>query len=134
MRKLNFPRLWAAVSVLLMAFTLWMFLKPIDDDELVRLFSFANGDKLLHVLAFCGIVGWFASLLERKRWGSLLLCALLYGVLVEIAQWLMPFGRNADPFDVVADAAGMVLGLLAARSFGARWLDFIDAHLPGNQA
>lgn len=125
MRSLRLPRLWIAFSVLLMLFTLWMFLKPLSGG-LGSWLDFPNSDKVLHAGAFLGIVGWFGSLFEVRRWRAVALCALLYGVLIEIAQGLMPFGRDADVMDVLADSFGIVLGLLAARLFGALLLDWID--------
>lgn len=132
MRPLHHPRLWAAFSVLWMLFTVWMFLKPLSG-PVAGFLDFANSDKLLHMLAFFGIAGWFASWFERRHWIALTICALLYGVLIELAQGAMSYGRHADASDVAADAAGVVLGLLGAQLFGARLLDWLDGILPGTR-
>ncbi|MFN8892561.1 MAG: VanZ family protein [Betaproteobacteria bacterium] len=41
---------------------------------------------------------------------------LAYGVFIELVQSRIP-GRAASGWDVLADAAGIALGLLAARAF-----------------
>jgi VanZ family protein len=88
-----------------------------------------NADKLVHV-ALYGLLGGlcargFVRGTGRGAWAALGLAALLsalYGVTDELHQAFVP-GRNSDWRDVVADAAGSVLGaavvVLLARRRGA---------------
>lgn len=122
---MNFRRLWLAIGVLLVSLSLWMLLKPMDDG-LASWLNFSNSDKVLHVVGFLGLTGWFASMFERRQWRALAVCALAYGILAEIAQGAMNYGRQADATDVLADGVGIVLGLLAAQLFGAALLTAID--------
>src|SRR5690242_15926257 len=59
-------------------------------------------DKFLHAGAFFLLAFWFAGALERRRyvWIATGLAAL--GALIEVLQYLMGFGRDADWKDFVA--------------------------------
>lgn len=71
-------------------------------------------DKLAHVFLFAV----FAVLWARAapgRWVAIAGGGLGFGVFTEVWQHLLPIGRTGDPFDVVADAVGLAVGL------GAVW-------------
>lgn len=77
----------------------------------------AGLDKVAHVVLFAGF-GWlWARALPARRaaWAGLLGAGLAYAVFTEWYQGLLPLGRSADPYDALADALGLVLGLLLAR-------------------
>jgi VanZ family protein len=111
------------VGTLLMAWTLWMALTP---DPGIAL-AFPYGDKLLHALTFTCLMGWWGNIRRdrRGRIGSALLF-LGFGIFIEFAQWLDP-PRDADPFDVLADAVGIGLALLLLRTPLARVLVRVEA-------
>ncbi len=133
MRSLHFRRLWIGLSLLLVAVSLWYFLKPLPEDFADWL-HVPYKDKALHVFAFASLTGWFASLLERRRWIPLVCCLLLYGILIEMAQALMAMGRSADVFDVAADSVGVLVGVTLAAWFGVRWLLGVDGWLQRRSA
>ena len=70
--------------------------------------NISNADKYMHALAFFG----FAFLLDvsdtRSFWRYKVPILLGYGLLIEIVQSFLPW-RSADPWDWVADAAGVLL-------------------------
>src|SRR5688572_17265433 len=75
-----------------------------------------NADKLVHVAIYALLGGLCARGLARgwslgtgRALSLAAMTAALYGVTDELHQWFVP-GRNADWRDVVADAAGAVLG------------------------
>ncbi len=77
---------------------------------------FAN-DKLNHGLAFFTL-----SLMARLIWPhrhAMLLFVLLmaFGGGIELLQWAMGFGRDADWMDFAADVVAIVLGLLIGKLF-----------------
>jgi VanZ family protein len=76
----------------------------------------ANHAAAFAVLAFTGLFT-FRSSARPLFWVSFLLMA--FGVGIEIAQLYVP-GRSADLADVVADAAGIVLGLAVADTLARR--------------
>jgi VanZ family protein len=78
-------------------------------------------DKLRHLAAFCvlawvAVQGWGHGRAAGWRIGTALLA---FGVFIELVQAQVP-GRHASLADVAADAAGIGLGLLAARAFRLR--------------
>ena len=88
---------------------LFLSLQPPGEGDLNLLVS----DKVLHLFAYCLLV--LPISLERifSRF-SVFLFALAYGGCIELIQ---PFtGRQADIMDFFANAAGIILGILVARS------------------
>lgn len=91
----------------MMTWTLWMALRP---DPGVAL-DFPEGDKLLHAATFICLMGWWGNIYCSRcarTWAAL--GCLAFGVFIEIAQWFCP-PRDADAFDVLADAIGIVIAL-----------------------
>lgn len=78
--------------------------------------SLSNSDKLTHI----GIFAAFGFLwrLTGQSTAKVLLAGILYGVLIEIWQGIMPINRSCDLADAVADAAGVCIGLLLALPLG----------------
>ncbi len=74
-----------------------------------------NGDKLEHALAFFALS---ASAVQLYAGGRALRGAaiglLLLGIGIEVAQGMLTADRSADPFDFLADALGIALGLSTA--------------------
>ena len=66
-------------------------------------------DKLYHIAAFVG----YALLWQRAgaRPRTIIATGLLFGVFIEVWQHLLPIGRTADPYDALADAIGLALGI-----------------------
>ncbi len=106
-------RRWLFGAALLLA--LLLALRPLTAE--VQLFD--QLDKLKHLACF-------AALTLLALWAGLrpvLAVAgglLGFGVLIELAQALTPT-RTADPFDVLADLAGIALALLALAAWRAGW-------------
>jgi VanZ family protein len=109
-------RAWA--PALLWAIVIFR-LSAIPGDELPPLSAW-NLDKLVHggVYAVLGALSWwgarrtFARAHGRGR--QLLvatICAAIYGITDELHQMLTP-RRSPDPFDVMADTVGGLLGAL----------------------
>jgi VanZ family protein len=77
-------------------------------------------DKYLHIAAFTALsFFWFFQVKVKYK---LILFSLLYGIFIECWQWILPksFERSFEWMDMVADAAGTILGLLLA--YGLRKL------------
>lgn len=71
-------------------------------------------DKIVHIGLFAGLIFLWASAFElhlpATKWIVLVL-AVLYGTLVELVQKQWIPNRSFDVYDIIADAAGAVLGL-----------------------
>ena len=112
-RKLRSARLLRVVFVLLLAAIIYLSIAPGEATPISGLFW----DKAQHALAYAvlGLVGLAAF---GGRWPVLVALFAVSGGL-EIAQALMPYGRQGDLLDMVANGTGLVLALLAWR-FGVR--------------
>jgi hypothetical protein len=110
--RLRWHRAWVALGGTIMLWVLWMALAP---DPGITL-DFAYGDKLLHATTFTCLMGWWGNVYRARRprgWAAL--GCLVFGVLIEFAQWLDP-PRDADALDVLADGAGIAVALLLLRT------------------
>lgn len=72
-------------------------------------------DKAEHALAWAVLTGAGLLLSTRRRWaiGGF---AFLFGAAIEVAQATMPFGRDGDVFDLMADSVGIAV------AYGAWWI------------
>ena len=70
-------------------------------------------DKLVHAAVF-GAVLWTGVRAGLRR-GPLVAVLLAHAVVSEVVQAALLPGRSGDPADVVADAAGVLLAVLAVR-------------------
>lgn len=118
-------RYWVALGLAIMAWTLWMALRP---DPGIAL-AFPEGDKLLHAITFTCLMGWWGNVCAGRRARVIAALGCLgFGIFIELAQWLDP-PRDADVFDVIADAAGIVCAWLLLRTRLASVLQAIERWL-----
>lgn len=84
--------------------------------------GFPLADKLLHIAEYA-VLAVLLSLplreLGGRAWAGVLAAGLAFAALDEAVQSTVP-GRSADPFDVAADALGILLGLAVAHALHAR--------------
>lgn len=78
-------------------------------------------DKVNHLLAFSTLT--LALGLQRRKLGNWPLALLLgsYGILIEVLQSFTP-NRSAEWADLIADGAGIMIGLIALRVIQKRLL------------
>ena len=76
-----------------------------------------HADKVFHMVAYTGLaflLAWAIPTIPRYRMLNVLMAGLFattYGIFDEFSQ--IPFGRQADIFDWVADSIGVFVGLMA---------------------
>ncbi len=73
-----------------------------------------TADKLLHFGCFFTLtILWQRALTGswKKRAVLALVIGVAFGAATEVYQGLMPIGRTADVFDLLADTAGCLVGL-----------------------
>jgi len=70
-------------------------------------------DKVNHMLAFAVITACVRLAWPRLGVMALWLMMVAFGGAIEIAQWLMPFGRDAEWLDWAADIVAASAALLA---------------------
>jgi VanZ family protein len=108
---------WYAAAAAFMAAIWW---------ESSRTFDFPKGapsftDKILHATAWMILSALIAMGARRHRYGLLIafVVAALYGAVDETHQSYVP-GRDSSWGDLVADAAGAVLGATLATAYDRR--------------
>ena len=114
MGKRKFTILFLGWMVLITSLSLFSF-----SEEREETIWFPHLDKIVHFTFHLGILilGTF-SLREMmpKQWhrrntiAILLLFSVGYGLLIELLQWLMPFDRSAEFWDVLANLTGALTG------------------------
>lgn len=87
---------------------------------------FPNADKWAHFLAFFALAGMLLALVERRYYASVCLGLLAFGGAIEIAQYLLPYGRSAEWLDLAADGLGILAGSLLSWSIRESWLQRIE--------
>jgi len=102
-------------TLLLLVVILYFALEPRPP----KLFDWS--DKTEHILAFLALAS--CARLAWARAHPLLLFVLItgFGAAIELAQWTMGLGRQADMKDWVADVFATVAGLAAAEIFLWLW-------------
>jgi VanZ family protein len=86
-------------------------------------------DKLAHAAGYGALSFWFAGILERRRYPALAGLLLAFGVLIELAQYVMGFGRTADWRDVIANLAGIATALALAYAGLGAWMLQVERRL-----
>ena len=76
-------------------------------------------DKAEHASAWTVLTALGLILSTRRRW-AIGIFALLFGVVIEIAQATMGWGRNGDWRDLIADLVGIAVAYLIWAA--ARWV------------
>jgi VanZ family protein len=94
----------------LLIFCTFLFLKPSSghSDHIVN-------DKVAHAtIFFCLFVTWTFFLKKPK---TVFLYFLIYGISIEITQYLLPisFHRGFEINDILADTTGLILGYITCR-------------------
>ena len=124
MLPLRHTGLWRVLSVVILVLVLVATLSPavwFFDSKAKALFWFHNVDKLLHALTFVALTVWFTGLYERRVWWLTALGLVLFGSLVEFFQLQVGY-RTADWRDVVANTAGIIIGLTVAAAGLGGWV------------
>ena len=99
---------WAVVAAGI-AVLFYLALSPSDSLPSVTL-----ADKIQHALGFFVLALVYGLMFPRRRAAVAAGVAGL-GIAVEVLQALMPFGRHAEAGDLIADAVGIIIGLIAVR-------------------
>ncbi len=107
--RISLRTLWLGAGWLGVALVAYFSLVPappqIDMEE---------GDKVAHLVAYAGLMLWFAQVLAGRTHRAILALLLVaLGVALELAQGLTGY-RSMSLADMAANTAGVALGWLAA--------------------
>ena len=126
MIPLRYRRLWLALSIALVGAIIYSSLAP----DFALLMPTPDGfDKVEHFTAYCGLALWFTGIYPRARYWQVVAGLLALGLAVEIAQGTMQLGRSADVLDMLANAVGVLAGLLLALSLTGGWAQRVESWL-----
>lgn len=94
----------------------------------VRITLFEGADKVVHFMMFLAMA--FAYHFDFRRgkkpvdearlMGWIFVSLSAFGGLIELAQWKMRMGRSGDWYDLLADIAGAVYGIILAWLISAK--------------
>jgi VanZ family protein len=103
-----------AVVLVCLAVLSWLSLAPSDELPKVNIW-----DKVEHAVAYTILAGVGAALFPNRLLAVLAVC-FGYGVLIEMAQGSMGFGRQCDWHDVLANTLGALTALAVAAALRRR--------------
>ena len=93
------------------------------------LIDFPHKDKLAHFVFHVAIVCLGTLFLQERKASEfkidvaivqMFFFALVYGLLIEVLQYVMPFARSAELLDVLANLSGAVFGSLLIKKYLSR--------------
>ena len=120
-------RLWLAAGCAIVAAIVWLSVTPAPPDLEVT-----QGDKIGHLLAYAVVMFWFAQLHAAVRIRVAYAIAFVaLGVALEFVQGALGY-RSFEAWDMVADAAGVGAGWLAATFVKLAILES-ETHRPGSR-
>ena len=125
MRELRWRWFWLASGTALMLLVTWLCLRPSAGTEQ----WFPHADKVQHAAAFLGLAVLLLALVERRHYAAVCVALLVFGGAIEVAQYLMPYGRSAEWADLAADGLGIVLAGLVSLAIQESWLQRIERWL-----
>jgi len=117
---LRYPWLWLTFGWLLVAGVCVGSLVP--GTELPR---FLLPDKLVHAGSYFLLMIWFSGLYQRKRHLAIAVALVALGLGLDLLQYLVAT-RNFDMFDVLANGAGVLTGLVLAWLALAGWCQRVE--------
>lgn len=126
--ELRLRRLW-----LLAGFCIALFIAVVCLMPSRNLPKVGVSDKFEHVLAFGVLAFWFGSIVARRSLLLLGLALVGFGGLIELGQGAMGWGRSAEWSDLLADAVGVIAGLLLAATPLRGWVQWVESRVVRNR-
>jgi hypothetical protein len=134
MLPLRYAGRWRAASIFLLVGVLAGALMPAVwfwGDRAGFMSWFVNVDKWLHAVTFVFLAVWFGGQYRVDSYWRIGVGLALFGILIEVCQRLVAY-RSAEWFDLVADAAGIAVGLIVGRVWLGGWSLRFESWLRGS--
>jgi len=131
MLPLRYAARWRTASIILLMLVLVMTLVPADwfwSDRGEFNAWFTHADKWLHGIAFVFLAIWFAGQYRPRSYWRIGIGLIFFGMLIEACQRLVTY-RSAEWFDIVADVAGITVGLVVATAGLGGWSVWVENQL-----
>lgn len=120
---LRYTGLWLGIGIVMMLIILVFSLISLPQE----VEDFMWSDKLMHGVAYAGLMGWFAQLYKNDLARLILLLGLIgFGVSIELLQGLTPT-RQFEFLDMVANASGVLLAWSLSYTFFGTILERIES-------
>lgn len=117
MLPLRYARRWQLAGLLALIAVLFATLSPgLPDFRQGHLLT----DKWMHGLTFAFLTIWFSGQYARRSYWRLAAGMLAFGALIEVCQRMLTY-RSAEALDLLADMAGIVIGLVLALAGAGGW-------------
>lgn len=136
MLPLRYAGRWRTASFVLLVIVLAATLTPaywLFPSKREFLTWFVHVDKWLHGVTFVFLAVWFAGQYRPRSYWRIALGLLAFGVLIEACQRLVTY-RSSDWLDIVADAAGIAVGLGIALAGLGGWCMSVENRFSRNEA
>jgi VanZ family protein len=121
-RPLRWRGFWLAAGILGTCYGLYLALRPPGGQPP----WFPGSDKVQHGLSYVAMGLWYAALFERRYLLRVALGLFTFGVVVEILQAAMPYGRAAEWVDLLANSAGIVVAIGLTVVFRGSWMAVVE--------
>jgi len=121
---LRWRAIWMTIGWAMVAGIVWLSLAPSPPK-----LDFTMGDKVGHLVGYGTLMIWFCQL-YGSRHARLVFAAgfAIMGVAIEFIQGATGY-RSFELLDMLANAAGVLLGWATARLLGVAWLARVEAAL-----
>jgi VanZ family protein len=128
LKPLRHPRLWLSLWWLAVVLVFVVCLVPAPDLPMAP----PGGDKIEHFLAYFLLAASAVQLYEGRRvlW-RVAIGLVVLGIAVEFAQGALTTTRSMDPWDAVADAIGVAIGLASVLTPWRDLLLRLEARMSG---
>jgi VanZ family protein len=123
---LRHPKLWLLLGWLMVIGVVTASLVP---SNVVEAVLGDLSDKLEHAAAYGALMLWFGGMSRRSLQLPIAVALVALGGIVELLQGLTPT-RMPDLTDLVADAGGVLLGLVLTMTVLAAWCQRIERLFP----
>jgi len=121
-RHLKFAPLWLSVGFFLIAFICFLSIISVP----VQVKAFVLNDKLMHVLVYGCLMGWFAQIFRHDLTRlALVSLFVLMGVAMEYAQSMVP-ARHFEFLDMMANTCGILLAWALAYTWMGGLLEWFE--------
>jgi VanZ family protein len=136
MLPLRYAHRWRAAGFFLLVLVLFAALMPavwMWPDRRAFVAWFIDVDKWLHGITFVILAIWFAGQYSRRSYWRIGIGLIFFGMLIEACQRLVTY-RSSEWFDIVADTAGIIVGLAVATAGLGGWSLWIEKWLVKRKA
>ncbi|MEI6679762.1 MAG: VanZ family protein [Mariniphaga sp.] len=107
---------WLRVSLSGIYLIIIALLSLLPSDDFPEIPLFPGADKIVHTCMYLGLtwlVCWLMHSEKNHKWYyAIMLFSVGWGIMMEVFQLIMHLGRSLDPFDMVANSVGALIGAL----------------------